>query len=324
MRSQLGKISKENDGYKVVFDRVFNHPIGKVWNAITNPEELKFWFTDIELDFRPGGAITFRFRDKEKSKSYGEILAIEPPNRFVWTWEHELAVWELTALDEDTTRLVFTYSKLTADYAVKAPVGFHGLLDLLEERLDGSEQMLPFGAEESGPGHFEEQVRYAESVYKSHPELIENPPLVVEKDLDIRVEKVWMAITDKDQLKQWYFDLDDFKPEVGFRFSFPGQGHKGQQYIHLCTVTEVIPQRKLQYSWQYEGHPGYSLVSFELSAVGDKKTRLRLVHHGLETFPQDSPDFAWNSFNGGWNEIIGKMLPDFLAKDNASSKSKES
>lgn len=313
MESVLGKILKEKDGFKVVFERVFSHPIEKVWNAITNPEELKFWFTDIEMDFRPGGIITFQFRDKGKTKSYGEIVAIEPPNRFVWTWEGELAVWELTAVDERTTRLIFAYSKLTADYAVNAPAGFHDLLDLLEERLDGSERILPFGAEDYGPEHFKTPVRYAEAVYHSYPELLKNPPVVVEKVLDALVEKVWEAITDKDQMKQWYFDLDDFRPEIGFRFTFPGQGHKGEQYIHLCTITDIIPQKKLQYSWEYEGHPGYSLVTFELFEM-EKNTKLRLTHHGLETFPQDNTDFAWKSFNGGWSELIGKLLPEFLIK----------
>lgn len=311
MKAPLGKLAKEKDGYQVVFERVFNHPIEKVWNAITNPEELKFWFTDIKLDFRPGGAITFQFRDEEKTASYGEIVAIEPPNRFAWTWEGELAVWELAALDEHTTRLVFTYSKLTADYAVNAPAGFHDLLDLLEERLDGSEKMYPFGVADTAGEHHKAQVHYAEAAYAAYPELLKHQPVVVEKVLDKPVEQVWRAIADKAQLKQWYFDLDDFKPEVGFHFTFPGQGHKGAQYIHRCTVTEVIPQKKLQYSWQYEGHPGYSLVTFELAEMGNK-TKLKLTHHGLETFPQENADFAWKSFTGGWNEIIGKMLPDFL------------
>ncbi len=175
MKKPLGKISKENDGYKVVFERVLPHSIEKVWNAITHPEELKFWFTDITMDFRPGGTITFRFRDEDQSESYGEVVAIEPPRRFVWTWEGELAVWELTAVNGHTTKLVFAYSKLAADYAIKAPAGFHDLLDLLAERLDGSEEVYPFGAEDSGSGHFEVQVRYAEAVFDTHPELITPP-----------------------------------------------------------------------------------------------------------------------------------------------------
>ncbi|MFB2118790.1 SRPBCC domain-containing protein [Parapedobacter sp. 2B3] len=311
MKNPLGKITTEDDGYKVVFERVLPHSIEKVWNAITSPEELKFWFTDIEMDFRPGGTITFQFRDKDKTKSYGEVVAIEPPNRFAWTWEHELAVWELTALDEQTTRLVFTYSKLTDDYAINAPAGFHDMLDLLVERLAGSENISPFGAEDDGPEQLRTPVHYAAAVYETYPTLVKSAPVVVEKTLDSPIGRVWRAIANKEQLKQWYFDLDDFKPEVGFRFSFAGQGHKGAQYIHRCIVTEVIPQQKLQYSWQYEGHPGYSLVTFTLAEMG-MQTKLILTHHGLETFPQDTPDFAWKSFNGGWGEIIGKMLPEFL------------
>lgn len=40
--------------------------------------------------------------------------------------------------------------------------------------------------------------------------LDKNPPVVVEKELNTPVDRVWKAIADEDQLKQWYFDLDDF------------------------------------------------------------------------------------------------------------------
>ena len=52
--------------------------------------------------------------------------------------------------------------------------------------------------------------------------------VVVEELIDAPVEKVWQAITDKDKMKKWYFDLEEFKPEVGFEFQFYGEGHKGE------------------------------------------------------------------------------------------------
>lgn len=140
--------------------------------------------------------------------------------------------------------------------------------------------------------------------------------VVIERVLDRPVEKVWKAITDREQMKKWYFDLDGFRPEKGFHFKFSGQGHTGEQYMHLCTITEIIPQKKLQYSWEYEGHPGHSLVTFELSEMGDK-TKLNLTHEGLETFPQDNTDFARKSFREGWSELTGKLLPEFLMKETA-------
>lgn len=140
---------------------------------------------------------------------------------------------------------------------------------------------------------------------------MENEPIVIEETLNANVETVWQTITDKDKMKNWYFDLDEFEPEVGFEFKFAGQGRKGENYIHLCKVTQVIPLKKLQYSWRYEEQGGSSLVTFELIDEGER-TRLRLTHEGVETFPQNSPDFARESFNAGWTDIITRSLPDYL------------
>lgn len=137
-----------------------------------------------------------------------------------------------------------------------------------------------------------------------------NEPLIIERTFDAPVSKVWQAITDNEQMKYWYFELEDFKPEVGFEFHFFG-GPPEKVYTHLCKVTEVIPGKKLSYSWRYENYPGRSLLTFELFAEGDK-TRLKLTHEGIETFPQDTKDFARENFTAGWTQIIGTSLKDFL------------
>jgi uncharacterized protein YndB with AHSA1/START domain len=139
-----------------------------------------------------------------------------------------------------------------------------------------------------------------------------NTPFVIERAYNASASKIWKALTDKNEMKQWYFNLSDFKPEVGFEFQFPGQGHKGENYLHLCKVTEVIPERRLAYSWRYKDHQGNSVVTFELFP-GDGNTRLKLTHEGLETFP-DNPDFARESFAEGWTQLIGTSLKEYLEK----------
>ncbi|MEQ1675609.1 MAG: SRPBCC domain-containing protein [Chitinophagaceae bacterium] len=138
-------------------------------------------------------------------------------------------------------------------------------------------------------------------------------PLVIERTYNAPVEKIWKAITDKEQMKDWYFDLAEFNPVVGFEFRFSGKGHTGEEYLHLCKITEVVVGKKLSYSWQYEGYEGSSFVHFELFAEGDK-TRVKLTHEGLETFPANNPDFAKESFSEGWNYIIGTGLKEFVEK----------
>jgi uncharacterized protein YndB with AHSA1/START domain len=143
---------------------------------------------------------------------------------------------------------------------------------------------------------------------------METQPIVVEQLFNAPVAKVWKAITDKNEMKKWYFDLAEFKAEVGFKFQFSGGPSPEKQYVHLCEVTEAVPDKKLTYSWSYEGYPGKSFVTWELEEKGDK-TLLRLTHKGLETFPADNTDFAVHNFVEGWNGIINESLKNYLEKE---------
>ena len=132
---------------------------------------------------------------------------------------------------------------------------------------------------------------------------------MIERVFDAPVEKIWKAITDRDQMKEWYFDIAAFKPEIGFKFQFTA-GKDDKQYLHLCKIMEVVPLKKLSYSWRYNGYEGNSFVTFELFEEGNK-TRIRLTHKGLETFPKIA-DFAKENFAEGWNQIIGTELKKFV------------
>ncbi len=140
---------------------------------------------------------------------------------------------------------------------------------------------------------------------------MKNEPFTIEPTYNAPVMQVWNALTNKDEMKQWYFDVPAFKPVVGCEFTFTGKGSKGEEYIHLCKVTEVIPGKKIAYTWQYEGYPGGSEVMFELFDEGSK-TKLKLTHSGLETFAAGNPDFAKESFAGGWNHFVNNALPKYL------------
>lgn len=137
-------------------------------------------------------------------------------------------------------------------------------------------------------------------------------PFVIEQIYNAPVDKVWEAITDRDKMKEWYFDLAEFRAEEGFEFRFEG-GPDDRKYLHLCKVTEVIPGKKLQYSWRYDGYEGNSFVTWELFAEGEQ-TRLKLTHSGLETFPASNPDLDKKNFVAGWTDIVCKSLKTYMEK----------
>lgn len=138
-------------------------------------------------------------------------------------------------------------------------------------------------------------------------------PLEIEKVIKAPTQKVWKAITNKDELKHWYFPLSDFKPEPGYEFRFKGGKDPEHQFTHVCKITEVISGQKLSYSWTYDGYKGNSIVTFEIFKEAES-TRLKLSHEGLETFPDTIPDFARKNFEQGWNYIIGTSLKEYLEK----------
>ncbi len=140
---------------------------------------------------------------------------------------------------------------------------------------------------------------------------MEHKPIIVERTFDASVAQVWKAITDKNEMKTWYFDLEEFRPEVGFRFQFTGGPSPEKQYLHLCEITEIVEEKRLTYSWSYDGYAGMSFVTFELNEAGEK-TQLTLTHSGLETFPRDNADFGRHNFEEGWNEIINTSLKNYL------------
>ena len=140
--------------------------------------------------------------------------------------------------------------------------------------------------------------------------------VVVERTLDAPVARVWKALTDVDQMRQWYFDLKEFKAESGFEFEFVVE-HEGNTYHHLCKVTEVVPEKKIAYTWRYKGEPGNSLVAIELFPEGNK-TRLKLTHTGIETFPK-TPAYARKNFEAGWTAIIGSELKQFVERSEKES-----
>ncbi|MCW3126454.1 MAG: hypothetical protein JWO03_2112 [Bacteroidetes bacterium] len=140
--------------------------------------------------------------------------------------------------------------------------------------------------------------------------------ITVEQTYDAPIARVWQALTDPVQMKQWYLDIPEFRPEVGCEFSFLA-GDDKKKWLHHCKVTEVEPGKSVTYSWRYDGEAGNSFVTFALSEQGDK-THLKITHSGLNTFP-DKDEFRYENFNEGWTCLANQSLPEFLAKQPSIS-----
>jgi len=141
-------------------------------------------------------------------------------------------------------------------------------------------------------------------------------PIVSEQIFNAPTDVVWKAITDKDQMRQWFFEpMTDFEPKVGFETQFNVRGDE-RDFPHLWKVTDVVPERRIAYEWRYGGYPGDSSVTWELSETPNG-TKLKLTHDGTETFPRDDPVFSRESGQAAWDYFLHESLKDFLEQQSS-------
>ena len=136
--------------------------------------------------------------------------------------------------------------------------------------------------------------------------------VVVKQIFEVSKETLWNAITEHNQMIQWFFEnIPVFKPSVGFKTQFLVE-NEGRKFTHLWEIVEVIPNQKIVYNWKYEEYEGEGLVFFEL-LEHEKGATLILTNKWIGEFPQDIPEFSRESCIGGWQYFINGRLKEYLS-----------
>jgi uncharacterized protein YndB with AHSA1/START domain len=147
------------DGRPAVrFERRLAHPAGAVWRMVTDPGELRHWFPcEVELELRVGGAMRFTFSPDFALD--GEVVELDEPRRFAFTWGADLLRFELDP-DEDGTRLTLLHVLYEEgeDAAAKTAAGWHLCLDGMERRLAGEDVEPPAGRSPEWEARYDEYV----------------------------------------------------------------------------------------------------------------------------------------------------------------------
>lgn len=136
--------------------------------------------------------------------------------------------------------------------------------------------------------------------------------IVVEYEFAHSPAKVWRALTEPDLLAGWLMP-NDIAPVVGHRFNFRTQPVGDWNGVVDCEVLEVVPEKKLVYTWNGGSakNDGYgqkleTTVTWTLQPQASGATKLKLVHHGFHP-----DDFAYKAMGQGWNRMgagIGRVL----------------
>ena len=112
--------------------------------------------------------------------------------------------------------------------------------------------------------------------------------------------------------EKWYFEnIPDFKPEVGFETSFLIE-NEGRKFTHEWKITEVEPLKKITYEWRFKEYPTILGVVTFLISEKENKTLLKVTNQGIETWPNNVPEFTRESCQGGWEYFINQNLKNYI------------
>lgn len=277
-------------------------PPERVFRALTDSAELMRWFNDTscpvkfwEIDARVGGR--YRYTTEKGSvvvngisefECHGEILEFDPPRLLVYTWLgnwhadkalRTVVRWDLTAAGTGT-HVKMTHSGLAKEAAAREDYrkGWPALVAALK--------------------------RLAESAGSIHLELhIAAPP-----------ERVFQAITDPQQLIQWWgqkgmYRVRKFTADLrpGGRWRSDGLNDDGSSFHVSGEYLEVDPPRLLVYTWATSWDEAMkTVVRWELERSPDG-TRVRLQHTGFTDAE------SYKRHDQGWIRVSGWMVA-FLEK----------
>jgi len=76
----------------VIIEQTFKQPVNVVWNAITKCSEMRLWFFDNILDFKPEVGFKTQFNVKAPSRDFlhcWEVVEVVPNHKLVVNWQFE-------------------------------------------------------------------------------------------------------------------------------------------------------------------------------------------------------------------------------------------
>ncbi|HYD87034.1 MAG TPA: SRPBCC family protein [Vitreimonas sp.] len=137
--------------------------------------------------------------------------------------------------------------------------------------------------------------------------------------------RVFAALTDADELKQWFAEHAEVSPELGGAYRFWGRHTYGTPSREEANgrITKFAPSQALAYTWRI--HDRDSEVSFVLE--GDPDNAEGTVLKGAHSFAEapainrakemidDLWRFNWGNFSAHVGAGMGKMLVDYSDPD---------
>jgi len=136
--ASMARVQKDGDTWTLVLVKELGHPPAKVWDALTEPAQLREWApfdADRRLD-TVGAAVTLTTVGAPTPHvTATTITRADRPTVLEYTWGGFDMRWQLEAIGRGTRLTLWT--NIDRRYIAMGAAGWHLCLDVLQHLLDG-------------------------------------------------------------------------------------------------------------------------------------------------------------------------------------------
>ena len=126
--------------------------------------------------------------------------------------------------------------------------------------------------------------------------------------LPVSCGEVYAAWTQPELVREWFSPSAEMDVPVaeldvrkGGRYRIVMQEKNGDVYSPSGVYEQVLPGRKLVFTWTWEGSDATTRVTVELCELAGDETELTLTHEG---FPDNE---SRSKHEDGWNGCLGRL-----------------
>jgi uncharacterized protein YndB with AHSA1/START domain len=134
------RVEKKADNWTLVLVRELAHPPAKVWQALTDPDEIRQWAPfDSDRNLGATGSVTLTtVGAPQPHVTVNQVKRADAPKVLEFNWGGQDIRWELEPMGNQGTRLTLWHN-IDRRFIAMGAAGWHVCLDVMNHHLDGQD-----------------------------------------------------------------------------------------------------------------------------------------------------------------------------------------
>jgi uncharacterized protein YndB with AHSA1/START domain len=130
--------------------------------------------------------------------------------------------------------------------------------------------------------------------------------IVLQAAITARVERVWTALTERDDIAAWWGPHVSLEPKVGGKLEEQRTNSSGREMVTSGRITRITRPTVLELTWADEDWQRETLVQFDLRTARGA-TALTLTHGGWASFTEPRRTALMRDHAAGWRAHLAKL-----------------